>query len=861
LEYDIVETNYQQTARLINQLRSNHGHRRTAGGQIDKSHKVGGASRMNCAMTHLHNIIVQALRHDGRTCKVVYEYVPNLKAFELNPLCIFTAQNVTKNAIVSAFGFQWGCPHSRMSVDITPYYSVILHVNEEETSGVSVTHRTKCIVNSLNYEANTTVDCLMNEYGGYGWSLPDPNGLCRLEEFENISSELIEILRESVVFCSYRMFLYIGYLNSRRNAKIASDVVGALSQECENSPAWIFDSMYFDFLHLMDVILYTYCNDDRFVAHANESFPMVFELLDLFVDKLKSYYDIRTERLFHRSRMFHVHAIPWEELQSTQITCGEQFNITIVKAIFPLTVACTEHLHALAENDLFEMFLTVGFLKIQPKSEKVSLVYVSVSCQQIYGVPDVLVSLAKRRFRHVNNNLLSGSEQLGFHWFTSVDHETIHFNCISESDYKFEVVIRYNLPEFHQPSEYFCARYEDTTPLTKSSFGGCRLETVRKYTVSCRCLSPGYYALLQASKREFRRKNIEFSEQTNDSRRAHWSYCCGVSLHCAVWHRALVTSCIGSVLQEPNAYCTKMVLSPQKQKRKGFSGTQSWNASSAACPNPSTASCHFSNVEKKLCVFHVASPTMPKEVNLSGNRKTIEARKEENCKYGARNTSEDSKMSFPGTVQHVLQHLLNVFNVLGGTVVFVANRVHRIQKIIWKISLAVYALAIAACVLLYLFHGTHYNQLNCLPDDFMGGMVYPSVALNILAFVFLSLFWCSRPYRNIDEWFGILLNVIISLYLWVHFAVRNEYTYSFRMQVVRLMTLTLAHAIVCTVYQCLIKPSMVMWYWSLSKAVYQSVLPKLAQSKDCSSSQSEHRQSTVSSKRSGDPATQRPSIS
>ncbi|KER28047.1 LOW QUALITY PROTEIN: hypothetical protein T265_13668, partial [Opisthorchis viverrini] len=612
--------------------------------------------------------------HDGRTCKVVYEYVPNLKAFELNPLCIFTAQNVTKNAIVSAFGFQWGCPHSRMSVDITPYYSVILHVNEEETSGVSVTHRTKCIVNSLNYEANTTVDCLMNEYGGYGWSLPDPNGLCRLEEFENISSELIEILRESVVFCSYRMFLYIGYLNSRRNAKIASDVVGALSQECENSPAWIFDSMYFDFLHLMDVILYTYCNDDRFVAHANESFPMVFELLDLFVDKLKSYYDIRTERLFHRSRMFHVHAIPWEELQSTQITCGEQFNITIVKAIFPLTVACTEHLHALAENDLFEMFLTVGFLKIQPKSEK-----------------------------------------------------------------KFEVVIRYNLPEFHQPSEYFCARYEDTTPLTKSSFGGCRLETVRKYTVSCRCLSPGYYALLQDRplSGNFEGRILNFLNKPT-TRVAHTGVIAVVSVSIVLY------------------------------------GTVLWSrrALDLYCRNPMRREKVFLELNLGMQVLLLARTL----VQLHA----ISVMWKRNC-------------VFPGTVQHVLQHLLNVFNVLGGTVVFVANRVHRIQKIIWKISLAVYALAIAACVLLYLFHGTHYNQLNCLPDDFMGGMVYPSVALNILAFVFLSLFWCSRPYRNIDEWFGILLNVIISLYLWVHFAVRNEYTYSFRMQVVRLMTLTLAH--------------------------------------------------------------------
>ncbi|TGZ72564.1 hypothetical protein CRM22_002021 [Opisthorchis felineus] len=694
--------------------------------------------------THLH---VVSLSHDGVSCRVVYEFVPNRKAFELNPLCAYTARNATKNAIISAFGFQWGCPQSRMPVRITSYYSVVLHVDEDETSGVSVTHQTKCIVNSLNYEANTTVDCFMNEYGGYGWSIPDPNGLCWLEEFEKISTELIEILRESVIFCSYRMFLYIGYLNSHKNdtVKIASEVVGALSRECQNSPAWMFDSTYFDFLYLMDLMLYEYCNDGSFVAHANESFPAVFELLNTFADRLTSYYDIRTQRLFHRSRMFHVHSIPRKELRSTQVTCGEQFNVTVVKAYFPLTVVCTGRLYALAENDLFEMFLTAGFLKIQPESEK------SIFQQ-------------------------------------------------------FEVVISYNLPEFHHPGEYLCGRYEDTTPLSKSSFGGCRLETVGKYTVSCRCLSPGYYALLQDRplSGNFEGRILNFLNKPT-TRVTHTAVIVVVSVSIVLYGTVLWSR------RALNLYCSSQV-----RREKVF-------------------------LELNLEIQALLLARTIVQLHA------ISVRWRNDC-------------VFPGAVQQVLHHLLNVFNVLGGTVIFIANRLHRIQRIIWKISLALYVLAITAGVLLYLFHGTHYNQRNCLPDDFMGGMVYPSVALNILALVFLSFFWCVRPYRNIDEWFGMLLNVTMSLFLWVQFVVGNDDTYSFRKLVVRLTTLTLAHAVVCSVYQCLIKLSMIMWYWRLSKAVYQSVLPKCAEGKRCTSSENEQRQNATLSERSGEPATQRPSI-
>ncbi|KAG5441885.1 hypothetical protein CSKR_106329 [Clonorchis sinensis] len=694
----------------------------------------------SCAdSTHIH---VVSMSYAGTFCTVVYEFVPNIKAFELNPVCAYAAHNVTENAIVSAFGFPWGCPRSRMSVRITSYYSVVLHVDGDETSGVSVTHQTKCFVNSLNYEANTTVDCLMNEYGGYFWSTADPNGLCQLEEFENISSGLIEILKESVVFCSYRMFLYIGYLNFHKNderAKRASEVVGALSHECENSPAWIFDSMYFDFLYLMDLVLYTYCNDEQFVAHANESFPIVFELLNTFVNTLTSYYDIRTERLFHRSRMFHVHSIPLEGLQSTQLTCGEQFNVTVVKAYFPLTVACTGQLYALAENDLFEMFLSAGFLKIQPESEK-----------------------------------------------------------------KFEVVIHYNLPEFHQPSEYLCARYEDTTPLSKSSLGGCSLKTVGKYTVSCRCLRPGYYALLQDRplSGDFDGRILNFLNKPT-TRVTHTGVIAVVSISIVLY---------GAVLCLPRAL-------------------------SLYCRNQMRREKVFLELSLEIQALLLARTIVQMHA--------ISVMRKNNC-------------VFPGAAQHVLLHLLNVFNVLSGTVIFIANRTIRVQRIIWKISLALYVLAITAGVLLYLFYGSHYNQLNCLPDDFMDGMVYPSVAFNLLALMFLSLYWCTRPYRNIDEWFGIFLNVTMSLYVWVQFAVNNEDR--FRMRVVRLTTLTLAHAVVCTVYQCLIKLSMIMWYWRLGKAVYQSILPKFKETKGCTSSGSEHRQNGMPSERSGDPANQRPSI-
>ncbi|GAA57004.1 hypothetical protein CLF_111983 [Clonorchis sinensis] len=651
----------------------------------------------------LRSVVSSLSSYAGTFCTVVYEFVPNIKAFELNPVCAYAAHNVTENAIVSAFGFPWGCPRSRMSVRITSYYSVVLHVDGDETSGVSVTHQTKCFVNSLNYEANTTVDCLMNEYGGYFWSTADPNGLCQLEEFENISSGLIEILKESVVFCSYRMFLYIGYLNFHKNderAKRASEVVGALSHECENSPAWIFDSMYFDFLYLMDLVLYTYCNDEQFVAHANESFPIVFELLNTFVNTLTSYYDIRTERLFHRSRMFHVHSIPLEGLQSTQLTCGEQFNVTIVKAYFPLTVACTGQLYALAENDLFEMFLSAGFLKIQPESEK-----------------------------------------------------------------KFEVVIHYNLPEFHQPSEYLCARYEDTTPLSKSSLGGCSLKTVGKYTVSCRCLRPGYYALLQDRplSGDFDGRILNFLNKPT-TRVTHTGVIAVVSISIVLYGAVLCAEGTLRKLREANI---------QHDRRKGIELLASClpqqvsriisiiNAESLKYGPLITTDCTVFYVKydfvgdatkwslvPRAVVFYVASPTMPNEVRLAGNRKTIGACKAENCEYGARNTFEDSKM-------------------IGAV------------------------LAITAGVLLYLFYGSHYNQLNCLPDDFMDGMVYPSVAFNLLALMFLSLYWCTRPYRNIDEWFGIFLNVTMSLYVWVQFAVNNEDR--FRMRVVRLTTLTLAH--------------------------------------------------------------------
>ncbi|KAF6769129.1 hypothetical protein AHF37_12727 [Paragonimus kellicotti] len=144
-------------------------------------------------------------------------------------------------------------------------------------------------------------------------------------------------------------------------------------------------------------------------------------------------------------------------------------------------------------------------------------------------------------------------------------------------------------------------------------------------------------------------------------------------------------------------------------------------------------------------------------------------------------------------MQHVITLLVGVFSLIHSLILLVVSRTLTPQQLLLKTCLVIYVLSGVACTTLYLSDLSNYKYINCLPDDMLYTLTWPSVALFASSALFLSLYWIFRPYQNMDEWFGALGNVALNLFIWSSLTVDSGISRYATTAVVRLTNMNLIH--------------------------------------------------------------------
>ncbi|KAF8567322.1 hypothetical protein P879_09514 [Paragonimus westermani] len=229
-------------------------------------------------------LAVVDLTNNGSVCEVIYQYDPSKRLFVEQPKCTEALQEIMSNAHSLTWGHPWGCPKSDLNVPVTSYYSTKMRLDAVYAASLREGILGLCEVTSLKFRAFATVYCTMNAFGGYYWDPAPAFDSCAINEFAHPTLSFIDKFKVSPMYCSYRMFFYLGYLKlyARNDLHLVRRLLNAMQYECLHISDAIFSAMYKDFLKLVDSIAISLMEQEEFRDHPEFChLPAVFDTLSI----------------------------------------------------------------------------------------------------------------------------------------------------------------------------------------------------------------------------------------------------------------------------------------------------------------------------------------------------------------------------------------------------------------------------------------------------------------------------------------------------------------------------------------------------------------------------------------------------
>ncbi|KAA3674718.1 uncharacterized protein DEA37_0004985, partial [Paragonimus westermani] len=213
------------------------------------------------------------------------------------------------------------CPKSDLMVPVTSYYSTKMRLDAVYAASLREGIRGLCEVTSLKFRAFSTVYCIMNAFGGYYWDPTPAFGSCAINEFAHPTLSFIDKFKVSRMYCSYRMFFYLGYLKlyAGNDLHLVRRLLNAMQYECLHISDAIFSAMYKDFLKLVDNIAISLMEQEEFRDHPELSIPTVNQLLTVFASTIVNHYKEQGVQVFHRNHRMYVYYIPENNSENLHI--------------------------------------------------------------------------------------------------------------------------------------------------------------------------------------------------------------------------------------------------------------------------------------------------------------------------------------------------------------------------------------------------------------------------------------------------------------------------------------------------------------------------------------------------------------
>ncbi|CAL8090405.1 unnamed protein product [Calicophoron daubneyi] len=276
--------------------------------------------------------------------------------------------DIVRRSMTSAFGENGGCKPMTVKHKITSFYKVNIKLKEVTTMAFREDQIARWAVHSLFYARGFHATCQMQGYGGYAWHFNESR-ISYLEEFDHVTFEDLNTYRSSTIFCTMKIFLLLGILADYKNTGPSTirSIMRELPDKCWHEKSYSRWRIRTDLYQLMDGVIYTMENSEHFQKAPQMIAHYVRKLMDVMAFFLNAEFKNRVT-VYHRTKYIHTYQFPDKTIVEN-FSCNQNFNVTIRKAGFPVSVQCTERIRGAEKHKMFTYFISVGFLSITQSSK------------------------------------------------------------------------------------------------------------------------------------------------------------------------------------------------------------------------------------------------------------------------------------------------------------------------------------------------------------------------------------------------------------------------------------------------------------------------------------------------------------
>ncbi|TPP60908.1 hypothetical protein FGIG_01711 [Fasciola gigantica] len=129
-------------------------------------------------------------------CQIQFLYQPNKGAFLRTEQCASALSQFLSQGVEIVWGHAWGCPSTKLLMDITPHYKTEVKVDAVRTMDQYETVYSRCIEPSINSNVSVTILCRVTSTGGYRWFPVNPTA-CLTESLQHMSYNMLTQIRKS----------------------------------------------------------------------------------------------------------------------------------------------------------------------------------------------------------------------------------------------------------------------------------------------------------------------------------------------------------------------------------------------------------------------------------------------------------------------------------------------------------------------------------------------------------------------------------------------------------------------------------------------------------------------------------------
>ncbi|TPP59314.1 hypothetical protein FGIG_02686 [Fasciola gigantica] len=344
------------------------------------------------------------------------------------------------------------------------------------------------------------------------------------------------------------------------------------------------------------------------------------------------------------------------------------------------------------------------------------------------------------------------------HRLLATGYVLVEFPEAEESSYEAPVHIAFGLPSFLNGLPYDCAELMETEP--PKSFrpsSRCRLEVLDESIVGCICKGPGAYALIQSVGDMAFLRPYFFNHLAVHS----WT---------RYIHEALIVLLIGALIFLLTIRCS----------RKLYTAYQTRSRSSRRI--------YWVDLAITILFLEVARLILQiSSINM------------QNYQY----------CNMVGLATLVITFTVSVAHLACAIVAFALVRTASPGILMIQLGCFIYASLVASTICYYMFTWGRYMRINCLPEDHLKMMVIPMLTVNIFTLIALSIYWFLRPYHYMFHWFGVLLDTVLGMIVWITLILSPAPEFYLTKPYERLVFVTLWQALFSLCFHCLLEPGII----------------------------------------------------